>query len=149
MEQHVAGERKSPCMFSLSGCRPSGQYPNDGYRWLWALFQLGWRQESLWKADWLVQPHHPLAVAAQILFVLDRRTQVAQDWKLIVMSFSSLYLTIYRTHWGLKWCVLPLPDNYKFFLSGVELARLHKGLWVCFSLVSFPQLKLQCGHWQA
>lgn len=41
-------------------------------------------------------PITPLAVAAQILFVLDRRTQVARHRELIVMSFSSLFLTIYR-----------------------------------------------------
>lgn len=41
-------------------------------------------------------PITPLAVAAQILFVLDRRTQVARHRELIVMSFSSLFLTIFR-----------------------------------------------------
>lgn len=52
-------------------------------------------------------PIAPLAVAAQILFVLERRTQVARQPQLIVMSFSSLSLTIYRTQPGLKRCVFP------------------------------------------
>lgn len=52
-------------------------------------------------------PITPLAVAAQILFVLDQRTQVPQQQKLMVMSFSSLCLTIYRTQRGLERCVFP------------------------------------------
>lgn len=138
----LPGERRNLCVFGLSGCRFSGQYPTSFHQPpLRQMMLIGdYEHDSNWgdvKSPYEIQtssfgpfsPITPLAVAAQILFVLDQRTQVPRQQELIVMSFSSLFLTIYRTQRGLKRCVFSLCLTIiNSSCLGLKLSALDKGL---------------------
>lgn len=114
----LQGERRNLCVFSLSGCRFSGQCPPGPSSsrhplakwWLSVIMStiqtaVTSRVPAKYRLARLALSPLWLWLHRSCLFWTGEHRYLPQE--LIVMSFSSLFLTIYRSQWGLKRCVFP------------------------------------------